>query len=96
MKTLDRYIGRHSANLVVEMYDLWYDGEPRSEGVQSDIGNVDSVDEDCSAGRLDDAEQGECYRRLAGTGASDNSHLKSVNCKKFTFSKFRSIIMIPP
>ena len=58
----------------VDVY-LRNDGEPRAEGVQAQISDVDAVDEDGASSRLDDAEQAQSQRGFAGARSSDDAHL---------------------
>ena len=62
------------ASASVDVY-LRNDGEPRAEGVQAQISDVDAVDEDGASSRLDDAEQAQSQRGFAGARSSDDAHL---------------------
>lgn len=56
--------------------DLRNDSDSRTKIMKSQLGDVQAVNGDLSAGSLDDAEQTECERGLAGSCAAYDTHLQ--------------------
>ena len=54
---------------------LRQDGDPGPQVVQSDVGDVDSVDHDAAAGGLDQPEEGQGQGRLTRPCPPHNAHL---------------------
>ena len=58
------------------LYNLRNDGDPTTQIVQSDLGDVDPVNLDVSTGGLDDAEDAESQGRLPRSGPTYDSNLQ--------------------
>ena len=63
-------------------------GQLRSEIMQSNLSDVNAVDDDLSGRRLDDSEQAERQRRLPGTSTANDSDLQSAEHHSLLFACF--------
>lgn len=71
---------------------LRHEGEPRAQSEQADAANVDAVNEDAAAARLNDALERHHQRALAAARAARDTHFLLACASARTFIAGRDVL----